>query len=47
MTASERVEYDGEVLRLGEALGEDDLRRAWAEGRDLSSDEAVTLALSD
>jgi len=47
MTALEREEYDAEILRLREALDEGALRSAWAEGRQLTADEAVVFAVSE
>ena len=44
MTAQERQEYDGELLRLRAQLEAAALDEHWAEGRAMSSEEAVALA---
>ena len=44
MTAQERLEYDGELLRLRAQLEEAALGEHWAEGCAMSSDEAVAVA---
>ena len=46
MLAIERAEYDAELVRLRLALAPATLAEAWAEGRSLTMDEAVALALS-
>jgi predicted ATPase/class 3 adenylate cyclase len=46
MTSPERVEYEAEVDRLRGLLGPEALGAAWAEGRRLSAEEAVALAVS-
>jgi tetratricopeptide (TPR) repeat protein len=47
MTTLEREEYDAEVLRLRGELDAATFSEAWAEGRGLTSEEAVALALSE
>jgi hypothetical protein len=46
MTASERVEYESEVDRLRGLLGSGALGTAWAEGRSMTVEAAVSLAVS-
>ncbi len=46
MTVDERGEYDAEVDRLRGLLDPPDLADAWADGRRLTSDQAVALAVS-
>jgi predicted ATPase/class 3 adenylate cyclase len=46
MLSIERVEYDAELARLRAALAPATLAEAWADGRALTIDEAVALALS-
>jgi predicted ATPase/class 3 adenylate cyclase len=46
MLAIERAEYDAELARLRAALAPAALAGAWADGRSLTMDEAVALALS-
>ena len=46
MTAMERVEYDAEVERLRGRLDAAAFADAWAEGRRLTTDDAVALAVS-
>jgi predicted ATPase/class 3 adenylate cyclase len=46
MLAIERAEYDAELARLRAALAPAALAEAWADGRSLTMDEAVGLALS-
>jgi predicted ATPase/class 3 adenylate cyclase len=46
MTNIERVEYDAELSGLGGDMDADALARAWAEGRAMTMDQAVDLALS-
>jgi predicted ATPase/class 3 adenylate cyclase len=47
MLARERAEYDAAVGRLREELGSVAFEQARAEGRDLTTDQAVALALAD
>jgi hypothetical protein len=47
MTPQERPEYEAEVARLRSELDEAALAAAWAEGRSMSSDEAVAFAAFD
>jgi predicted ATPase/class 3 adenylate cyclase len=47
MTSLERAEYDAEMLRLRETLDEGALGSAWAEGRRMTADAAVTFALAE
>ena len=47
MTSSERVEYDAQVDHVRELLGSEGFAGAWAEGRRMTTDEAVALAVSD
>jgi predicted ATPase/class 3 adenylate cyclase len=46
MVAHERAEYDAAVSQLRETLDEAAFDSAWAEGRRLTTDEAVALALA-
>ncbi len=46
MLGPERILYDAEVAALRGSLEPPDLDRLWAEGRGLSTDAAVTLAVS-
>ncbi len=46
MTALEREVYDAEILGLRGALNEATFSEAWAEGRGMTSEEAVAFALS-
>jgi hypothetical protein len=46
MTGIERQEYDAAIHRLREGLDGGALGSAWAEGRGMSADAAVTFALS-
>lgn len=46
MTSLERKVYDAEILRLREELEEGALAAAWAQGRQMTADEAVAFALS-
>jgi tetratricopeptide (TPR) repeat protein len=46
LLAMERTEYDAEVARLREEPDQVALRSAWAEGREMTADEAVAFALS-
>jgi hypothetical protein len=45
MTSYEREEYDAEVRRLHGELDETPFTSAWAEGRQMTADEAVGFAL--
>jgi tetratricopeptide (TPR) repeat protein len=47
LTAFERAEYEAALARLRAALEPEALERAWAEGRALTLDQAIALALSD
>jgi predicted ATPase/class 3 adenylate cyclase len=46
MLSIERAEYDAELVRLRTALAPATLAEAWAQGRSLTMDEAVALALA-
>ena len=46
MTSRERVEYDAEMGRLREALDEPALSSAWADGLQMTTDQAVALAIA-
>ena len=46
MLAIERAEYDSRLTLVRESLDTADFERAWAEGRAMSTDDAVTLARS-
>jgi len=46
MMSIERAEYDAELSRLRGDIDADALARAWAEGRAMTMDEAVGLALA-
>jgi len=46
MTERERAEYDAALIRLREQLDEGALSAARAEGRQMTADAAVVLALS-
>ena len=47
MTPFERAEYDPEIKSLRANMDETDFVQAWAEGRMLSMEQAITLALED
>ena len=46
MTPSERVEYEAEVERLQDTLNRQPFDAAWADGRSLTAEAAVGLAIS-
>ena len=46
MLVHERADYDGAVATLRERVDAASLTQAWADGRDLTSDHAVGLALA-
>ena len=46
MAPAEREEYDVAIGRLGGMTSDEARRSAWAEGRGMTSDEAVAFALS-
>lgn len=46
MTSLERVEYDREVTALRAGMDDSDFNRLWSQGRALTMDEAIQLALS-
>jgi len=46
MLAPERVEYDREVARAREVLGEAEFEQAWSRGAGLSTEDAVAFAVS-
>ncbi len=46
-TSTEEVEYEKEVAMLREMLGENDADKKWNEGRGLTLDEAIQLALDE
>jgi predicted ATPase/class 3 adenylate cyclase len=45
MTDNERVEYDTEVARLRSMLNESDFKSLWSDGRALTMEQAIELAL--
>jgi tetratricopeptide (TPR) repeat protein len=47
MTAQEREEYEKEISDLKAKLDESDFASLWAEGRSMTMDEAIVLALED
>jgi predicted ATPase len=47
MTSFEREEYEAEVRRLHGELDEGSLASAWADGRQMTADEAVVFAISN
>ena len=44
-TSNEEVEYEGEVNALREMLGESGLRKKWDEGRSMTMEQAIQLAI--
>jgi len=44
-TNNEEVEYEREVNALREMLGEDNMRKKWEEGRAMTMDQAIQLAI--
>jgi predicted ATPase len=46
MTQMEQVEYEKEISTLRELLGEDLIRKQWEEGRAMTIDQAIQLALA-
>ena len=47
MTSMERVEYEQEISALRAQMDEAALTAAWSEGRAMTMDEAITLAVND
>lgn len=45
MTPQERIEYDNEIASLRAGMNEQDFSALWAEGRSMSMEQAVELAL--
>jgi hypothetical protein len=45
MTALERIEYDRAAAQLRTIMDEAELKRRWAEGGGMRSDEAIAFAL--
>jgi hypothetical protein len=46
MTQTETVEYEAEVARLRRGMDEKEFEAAWAEGRRLTIDQAISYAIS-
>jgi hypothetical protein len=47
MTSLESEEYGSEIARLRAQLDEGTFKSAWAEGRQMTADQAVAFALSE
>ncbi len=47
MTGDERVEYDREISALRAAMDERDFHAMWQEGRVLSTDQAIAVAVEE
>ena len=45
MTGMEQVEYDREVGELSAGMNEDEFKKLWSEGRSMTMEQAIELAL--
>jgi hypothetical protein len=47
MTQMEAVEYDREVAALREMLGENEFNMHWSKGEQMTTDDAIALAINN